>query len=115
MYMHMVGGDGCEQTLEHSQLDAIVWDVITAAEQLHSLRLQWDRQPREIFKDPSGHMAAGQLDAGASHPHAAAWRSPHAGRLQVQLHCLTSNWMNCPQSQQQRPFLGFHFSAHRIG
>ena len=48
MYMHMVGGDGCEQTLEHAQFDAIVWDVITTAEQLHSLRLQWHRQLEDI-------------------------------------------------------------------
>ena len=50
MYMHMVGGDCCEQALEHSQLDAIVGDVITTAEQLHSLRLQWHRQPEEMVR-----------------------------------------------------------------
>lgn len=92
MYMHMVGGDGCEQTLEHPQLNAIVWDVITTAEQLHSLRLQRHRQHEDRFKDQLATQLQGSLTLGASPQHAAAWSCPHAGRLQVQLHSSNSRW-----------------------
>jgi hypothetical protein len=43
-----VGGDGGEQALEHAQLDALVRDVIAAAQQLNRLRLCRPTSPAQI-------------------------------------------------------------------
>ena len=40
VHMQRVGGDGCQEALQHPQLHAIVCNVIASAQQLHSLRLR---------------------------------------------------------------------------
>ena len=40
MYMYVVRRHGCQQSLKHPQLNAIIWDVIAPAQQLNSLCLQ---------------------------------------------------------------------------
>ncbi len=40
MNVEGVGGDGGEEALEHAQLDALVGDVVAAAQQLHRLGLR---------------------------------------------------------------------------
>ena len=39
MHMHSIGSHCCQQSLEYPQLNAIIWNVITAAQKLHGLGL----------------------------------------------------------------------------
>lgn len=40
MQVDVRGGGGCQQPLQHTQLHAVVGDVVAAAQQLHGLRLR---------------------------------------------------------------------------